>query len=79
MTISAVGDIMITDELLADAKQPDGSYNFAESFAAVSGYTLSSDLTIGNLECNFCGAPLCRQAGLPRAGVAGDDAFDHRL
>ena len=57
VTISAVGDIMITDELLADAKQPDGSYNFAESFAAVSGYTLSSDLTIGNLECNFCGAP----------------------
>ena len=42
VTISAVGDIMITDELLADAKQPDGSYNFAESFAAVSGYTLSS-------------------------------------
>ena len=40
VTISAVGDIMITDELLADAKQPDGSYNFAESFAAVSGYTL---------------------------------------
>lgn len=57
VTISAVGDIMITDELLADAKKPDGSYNFAESFAAVSGYTLSSDLTIGNLECNFCGAP----------------------
>ena len=26
VTISAVGDIMITDELLADAKQPDGSY-----------------------------------------------------
>ena len=23
----------------------------------MSGYTLSSDLTIGNLECNFCGAP----------------------
>lgn len=58
VTISAVGDIMITDELLADAKQPDGSYNFAESFAAVSGYTLSSDLTIGNLECNSAARPM---------------------
>ena len=56
VNIAAVGDIMITDELLADAKQPD-SYQFAESFAAVSGYTLSADLTIGNLECNFCGEP----------------------
>lgn len=55
--ITAVGDIMITDELLADARQPDGTYSFAESFAAVSGYTLSSDFTIGNLECNFCGEP----------------------
>ena len=57
VNIAAVGDIMITDELLADARQPDGSYQFAESFAAVSGYTLSADLTIGNLECNFCGEP----------------------
>ena len=57
VTISAVGDIMMTDELLADAKQTDGSYDFAENFAAISGYTISSDLTIGNLECNFCGAP----------------------
>lgn len=57
VNIAAVGDIMITDELLADARQPDGSYQFAESFAAVSGYTLSADFTIGNLECNFCGEP----------------------
>lgn len=57
VNIAAVGDIMITDDLLADARQPDGSYQFAESFAAVSGYTLSADLAIGNLECNFCGEP----------------------
>ena len=37
VTISAVGDIMMTDELLADAKQTDGSYDFAENFAAISG------------------------------------------
>lgn len=57
LNIAAVGDIMISDELLADARQPDGSYQFAENFAAVSGYTISADLTIGNLECNFAGEP----------------------
>ena len=57
VNIAAVGDITITDELLADAKKPDGSYQFAENFAAVSGYTISADFTIGNLECNFCGEP----------------------
>ena len=36
VNIAAVGDIMITDDLLADARQPDGSYQFAESFAAES-------------------------------------------
>lgn len=79
VTISAVGDIMITDELLADAKQPDGSYNFAESFAAVSGYTLSVRSDDRESRVQFLRRALCRQAGLPRAGVAGDDAFDHRL
>ena len=45
LNIAAVGDIMISDELLADARQPDGSYQFAENFAAVSGYTISASLT----------------------------------
>ena len=39
VNIAAVGDIMITDDLLADARQPDGSYQFAESFAATQGFT----------------------------------------
>lgn len=70
---------MITDDLLADARQPDGSYQFAESFAAVSGYTLSADLAIGNLECNFCGEPYAGKPDLPRAGFTCHDAVDHRL
>ena len=57
VTIAAVGDIMMYDEQLAAAQQADGTYDFTQSFAAVSGYTVSADLTVGNLELNFCGEP----------------------
>ena len=57
VTIAAVGDIMMYDEQLATALQSDGTYDFTPSFAAVSGSTVSADLTVGNLELNFCGEP----------------------
>lgn len=57
VTIAAVGDIMMYDEQLAAALQSDGTYDFTPSFAAVSGSTVSADLTVGNLELNFCGEP----------------------
>lgn len=57
VTIAAVGDIMMYDEQLDAASQPDGTYDFTSSFAAVSGSTVSADLTVGNLELNFCGKP----------------------
>ena len=57
VTIAAVGDIMMYDEQLEAALQSDGTYDFTSSFAAVSGSTVSADLTVGNLELNFCGPP----------------------
>ena len=57
VTIAAVGDIMMYDEQLDAALQSDGTYDFTSSFAAVSGSTISADLTVGNLELNFCGEP----------------------
>ena len=57
VNIAAVGDIMFSEEQRLDALQPDGRYDFAENFAAVSGLTVSADLMLGNLECNFCGEP----------------------
>ena len=57
VTIAAVGDIMMYDEQLEAALQSDGTYDFTSSFAAVSGSTVSADLTVGNLELNFCGEP----------------------
>ena len=45
VTIAAVGDIMMYDEQLDAALQSDGTYDFTSSFAAVSGSTISADLT----------------------------------
>lgn len=55
--VSAVGDILLTQALMADAAQTDGSYNFAPAFAAVATHLSTADLALGNLEGNFCGAP----------------------
>ena len=56
-TLAAVGDIMVYDNQIADAKQADGTYNFDDNFKAVSAQTAGADFTVGNLELNFCGAP----------------------
>lgn len=57
ITLAAVGDIMAYDDQIEFAKQSDGSYDFTQSFAAVSALTMSADLTVGNLELTFCGEP----------------------
>lgn len=70
ITIAAVGDIMIDDELLA-AAQDGGRYDFSRSFSAVAGLTGSADLAIGNLELNFAGEPYGSQSGSAPAALAG--------
>ncbi len=57
VTLAAVGDIMMYDEQIEDAKQEDGTYDFTGCFSAVSGLSASADITVGNLELNFCGEP----------------------
>jgi len=54
-TLAAVGDIMLYDTQLMDAQQEDLSYSFTDCFLGVSGYTMSADLTVGNLEANMTG------------------------
>ena len=54
-TLSAVGDIMVYDPQIDDAKQADGSYDFTHCFTGVSELLSAADLTVGNLETNFCG------------------------
>ena len=55
-TLAAVGDIMLYDTQLIDAQQEDLSYNFDECFLGISAYTMSADLTVGNLELNMTGS-----------------------
>jgi len=56
-TLTAVGDINITPELIDDALQTDGTYDFSSAFFDVAHLLHKSDLTLGNLELNFLGEP----------------------
>jgi len=56
-TLAAVGDIMMYDDQLAAARKDDNTYDFTPAFRAVWAYTESADITVGNLELNFCGGP----------------------
>lgn len=53
VTIAAAGDIYLTDNMLADARQPNGSYDFDRQFSTVMSAVAKADLAIGNLEGNF--------------------------
>lgn len=64
ISLSAVGDIMVYDEQIADAKQEDGTYSFANSFSAISAFTSFADFTVGNLEVNFVGTNDYRGKGV---------------
>lgn len=66
-TISAVGDIMCYENQMTAAQQEDGTYDFSTSFTAVKPYLAGANLTVGNLELNFCGAD---------AGYAGFPSFN---
>lgn len=54
-TLTAVGDIMVYDSQLADAKESDGSYNFLPALAPVSSLLTGADVTVANFEANFGG------------------------
>lgn len=79
VTLAAVGDIYLSDEMLEAALQPDGTYDFlpmlSGGFAAVS----DADLTVGNFEGNFNGAPYGESSGSypdELAGILKNAGFD---
>ena len=53
VTLCAVGDIMLTDEMLRDARQPNGAYELAQKFSHCYAAISAADIAIGNLEGNF--------------------------
>ena len=78
--LTAVGDIMIYDDILAGAQKSEGVYDFSDCFSAVAAYTMGADLTVGNLELNVCGAPYTGKpdfrAPEALAGTLRDIGFD---
>ena len=78
--LTAVGDIMIYDDILAAAQKAEGVYDFSDCFSAVAAYTMGADLTVGNLELNVCGAPYTGKpdfrAPEALAGTLRDIGFD---
>lgn len=53
ITIAAAGDIVISQQILNSALQPDGSYDFSEIFLSVAPLLTDADLTVANLETNI--------------------------
>lgn len=57
-TLTAVGDIMVYDTQLEDARQADGTYDFLPCFTgAVSDLLAGADITVGNFEASLAGPP----------------------
>ncbi|MBR3849678.1 MAG: CapA family protein [Oscillospiraceae bacterium] len=63
-TLAAFGDVMCYNEQILDALTPSGQYDFSPAFTAIAPYLQSADLTVGNLELNFCG-PDSSYVGFP--------------
>lgn len=63
VTITAVGDIGISDEQIEDATGKNGVIDFSPAFLGAAALLGDSDLTVGNLEANFCGAPYSGSTG----------------
>jgi len=65
-TLSAVGDIFLTDAMIKDAQQPDGSYRFSTQFEDVIVPISKADIAFGNFEGNFIGSDFgAQQASYP--------------
>ena len=62
-TVSAVGDIYLTDSMLADAKRPDGSYDFSTQFEDVAVALSQAGITLGNFEGNLIGGDFGAEHG----------------
>lgn len=63
VTLAAVGDIYLSDEMLEAAMQPDGTYDFLPMLSGAFSAVSDADLTVGNFEGTFSGAPYGKSTG----------------
>ena len=77
VTISAVGDICMTDAMLTSLRRADGSYDFLKLFGDTVNTVAVADLALGNFEGNFAGAPYTSGSYPDELAAAlGDAGFD---
>ena len=57
LTIAAAGDVNVTQALLDSTRGADGSYDFSRMILGAAPLLSGADLTVADLEVNFCGAP----------------------
>lgn len=62
-TLTAVGDIYFPQEMLAAARQADGTYDFSALLGDTYPLLTLSDLTFGNFEGNFAEEPYGAESG----------------
>ena len=54
-TILSTGDLLMHSQLITDAWQPDGSYDFSYIFPYVTEYVTAADYAVANLETTLAG------------------------
>lgn len=79
VNIAAVGDIMITDDLLADAKQPGRQLSVCRKLCRRIRLHALGRLHHRQSRMQFLRRAVRRKAGLSCAGFTCHDAFDHWL
>lgn len=63
VTLAAVGDIFVTDDMLLDAKHGNGVYDFSPQFSGILPAISTADIAIGNFEGVFAGEPYGSDSG----------------
>lgn len=54
-TILSIGDLLMHGQLITDAKQADGSYDFSYIFPYITEYATAADFAVANLETTLAG------------------------
>ena len=54
-TILSIGDLLMHGQLITDAKQDDGSYDFSYIFPYITEYATAADFAVANLETTLAG------------------------
>lgn len=63
LTLTAGGDVTLSDPLLVAGLQAGGAYDYTQALMNLNGLFAGADVAVADLEANFCGAPYSSQTG----------------